>query len=550
MIANPTPTHEPRSAGAARASAFACVLGLALAAIVVLWPLVPGVASGVAAAPRVPAQDWARVAVSLLTSLGVAAAIATLATLAAWPIAWTLAGRGPARALAPVLLLPMTLPHTLAYTGWGVLRSPDTWLGDLIVAAAHDGARWLPVLLGRGLAIIGLALWAAPIAAIVLAVSFARTPRALLEQARVDARPGLRRHLALVGMHRAALLAAAAGVAALMLGSAVPLHLAQLPTHASVIWLDLAETAPGEWGGVWALALPAVALACLAAVPVARALTRARAGPRDALPGEPLAGAGPGGVIAALLVWAVALPLPLGLIAWTVSDWRMARGFVTLQGPALQGSLGVALAVGGVVAIATVLAGVGFAAPSRWLRSVTTLTFVATIAAALLPGVLVGAAFTQAWAFAPWLREHHAIVVLAHLARFMALGPLAAAVIDRLEPPGLRDLRGLEGGGGIGDWCRTVLPRRWPVVLGVALAAACLSLHEIEAAVMVQPPGPGNLARFVLDALHYARQDDLAGAVLTLAALAGVGGVAAAALVGAGFPTKPVPTRSRSAAIR
>ena len=112
-------------------------------------------------------------AVSVATALGIGIA----ATLLGWPLASLLSTGGRhRRLLAPLLLTPLFVPQTLAYAGWGVVRSPDTVVGDWVVGVAQSGQRWLPVVLDRSLAVAGLALWAAPLAAAVLAVWLSRTP--------------------------------------------------------------------------------------------------------------------------------------------------------------------------------------------------------------------------------------------------------------------------------------------------------------------------------------------------------------------------------------
>jgi ABC-type Fe3+ transport system permease subunit len=93
------------------------------------------------------------------------------------------------------------------------------------------------------------------------------------------------------------------------------------------------------------------------------------------------------------------------------------------------------------------------------------------------------------------------------------------------EEPSLRDVRLLAGGGPFARlraWVRTELRRGWGVVLGVALAMACLSLHEVESSIVLQPAGTSSLAQVLLTQLHFARQEEIAAAailVLTPAAV-------------------------------
>lgn len=511
-------------------STIACLAALLLvSAAVVGWPGFGVVADALRYLTRADAEPlpFARALRPLFTSLGVAIGIGALAAACAWPLAWVLASSNRWRLLAPLLLTPLALPHTLAFTGWGVARSPDTLLGDLIVSAAHDGARWLPIFVGRALAVVGLALWAAPLAAIVQATSTARTPHALIETARLAAPPGPRRHAPLVRMHAPAIAASIGLVAAVMLGSAVPLHLAQLPTSATVLWLELAETPAGQRGRVWLMATPTLALAVLAAGVITRSLFKP-ASSEDAPDADPPR-TEPATGIAGVLIWALAVLIPAGLMAITVGDWTVVGRFLSVHGEAVAHSAGVAACVGASIAAIGALSGVCFSSNARPVRIATAALLAVFLSAALIPGVLIGAAFASSATAIPQIRETAIPIAAAHVARFGALGMLAGLISESLEPPALRALRRADGAVGLGPWCRAVLPRRWPLIAGAGVAAACLSLHEIEAAVMVQPPGPGNLAQLLLDALHFARQDVLAAGMLHLAGTSFVAALLAAA---------------------
>jgi ABC-type spermidine/putrescine transport system permease subunit II len=65
-------------------------------------------------------------------------------------------------------------------------------------------------------------------------------------------------------------------------------------------------------------------------------------------------------------------------------------------------------------------------------------------------------------------------------------------------------------------WWHLCVRPRFGAVIGIGLAAAALSLHEIESTVFVQPPGPTSLAQYVLDKLHYNRNEDLCAASANL----------------------------------
>ncbi|MDX2016688.1 MAG: hypothetical protein SFY95_03490, partial [Planctomycetota bacterium] len=167
-------------------------------------------------------------------------------TLLAWAPAWWLARSGR----LVWVVAPMLMPAYVAYTGWGQARAPGSWLGDAIERAAASGAESLPVLVGRALAAGGLVLWVWPVAAVVLAAWIGRIDRAVLEQLALDAPAGLRGRLRAcatrVRLAGPGVLAACACAALVLMGSAVPLHLARVPTYSITLWLALDQAPSGS----------------------------------------------------------------------------------------------------------------------------------------------------------------------------------------------------------------------------------------------------------------------------------------------------------------
>src|SRR5438552_9520035 len=94
-----------------------------------------------------------------------------------------------------------------------------------------------------------------------MGAAFARLDESLLEQLKVDGAGRWRRAGAVLAMTRGGVAGAFAAVVLLVLGSAVPLHLAQVETYAFEIW-KLADQLPwGQRGRVWVAAWPLIALA-------------------------------------------------------------------------------------------------------------------------------------------------------------------------------------------------------------------------------------------------------------------------------------------------
>jgi len=163
----------------------------------------------------------------LAQTLAWAFGIAILATIIAWPAAWVIRRRG--WGVIGLICVPLLLPTYLAYTAYGILRSPGWFIGNWLEHLAQGGWTNAPILAGRVIAALGLSLWAWPIAAVVLGASVKRLDSGILDALRLERLSALRRRWEILYLCRAGVLGAVGAIALIMIGSAVPLHLAQVP---------------------------------------------------------------------------------------------------------------------------------------------------------------------------------------------------------------------------------------------------------------------------------------------------------------------------------
>lgn len=475
----------------------------------------------------------------LWTTTWAVGAIVLIATLIGWPVGWRASRLAPGRGL--VLLLPLLLPSYLAYAGWGTLRAPGTWLGDLLLRGFAGGGapvspsgpsgapavtaatNMLPILASRLTAIVGLSLWGWPIVAAVVGAGARAFPSGALDALRADGATARARtfvvmcatwHLALLGALLLALVVA---------GSAVPLHVAQLDTLAIRAWRWLDELPPGEHWRVWRACWPLLLVAGVGSVGVWRA-ARARGGSDGGHAEGGGSGAGLG-----VLGWSAlgaSVLAPAVLAAWSLkSASSLRRVWLVAWGPAWT-SAAVAAAVG---AMAAALAALTWRALERGgpgARAARVAMLVA-VAAALVPGVLIGSSAARGWSLVPeWVADSWLPVVLAHAARFGAIGVVAGWWLWATEARELRDVRALEVGGGWRAWWLGT--GRWGDILAAGIVVALLSLHEIESAVMLRPASSsgGGLAWLMLQWLHFARLEDLSAGMLWMFGV-GVAGAAA-----------------------
>lgn len=458
--------------------------------------------------------------------IGLAAAL--LAVVWAW---WMrgLGRRGRMWALG-VGLSPMLLPSYLAYAGWNLLRSPGTWFGDALAV----GPAWMTEWAWRGFAIVGLTLWVWPLALLVLWPAAMRIPQSVMEAMRSDGAPAHLRAAEVLGMLARDLLRAAALCALVMAGSAIPLHVAQVSTYTIWLWSEMNRVP--DTRGVWIASLPVLAVAMAGAVFILRLVPTA---PREDAELDMQGGqrsirrpalstlahtAAAGGI------WAVSVIVPLLLFVLSVREPAAFAGFWRETGRGIGNGLAIGAWVGVIGAGVLLLtwrafsAAAGDANRNNAAAPVLWLTF-----AGLVPGVLVGSAFAM---LSPV--SGMSLVVVAHSVRFVFIAALIGLWLGASEPMELRSLRLIDGANTLRGWLAACVRPRWGIVIGTALALCLLSLHEIESTVQVQPPGLDNLAQYLLDQLHYLRQDQLAAAGATMTGIGLVGAVVSGILL-----TKP-----------
>ncbi len=523
-------TGATRRPAVIEAVAHSAVWAPVLVAFALLAPMVVRTISGCIREPQVlaaPFERWSELRGSLLY----AASIATLAVVAAWPVAWATRGWRAARAWA--IAAPLLLPSYLAYAGWTMLRAPGTPVGDaLLRLSERDGFAWAPMATGRALAVWGLALWVWPIAALVLRVGWERVSDTTLDALRLEQMTARRRALTRLRLVLPAAIAAWSIVVVVMLGSAIPLHVAQAKTHAIGIWLALDQCAPDERWRVWAAGWPLVLVGFIAAAILTRGLTRTASEAPESRPSR----ARWRDCIAPCVVLGLSIGLPVALFA--VTGWRGIDRFVRLADDELRNA---AIQVAIASAYAMVLAVSSARLASLMPRTVTGV-FVVLLGVALTPGVLIGAAVSSAtlhWPDRGVLGL--APLLLAQTARFAFL-PVAAGLWTALsESRDLRDSRSIDRATSWRGWWRGRGSAALAPLALAALATAMLCLQEIEAAVQVYTPGVASLPRLLLNYLHFARDEDLSAAV---ALLAGVGLVGVAMVSVGTWILRPAQLRS------
>ena len=442
-------------------------------------------------------------------TLAVAIGIGVLSTVIAWLPARVMVRR---RVFAGFVLVPILMPPYLVFAGYGMIRDPSWWTGSLLERLAGQGHAWVTIWTGYTLAVVGLALWAFPIAAVVLAAGFKAQGQAMDDLLRLDTGP-VRRTIMRVRMNLPGVLTAIGLVALVMIGSAVPLHLAQIPTMAIELWRQLNESPAAAWDQVWASAWPLILVALAGAGAVAWWLEQTGSGQRDAHAGS--GSVSGGSVSGAWAIWAGATLVPLLIFAASLRSPASLVEFWRLSGTGLATAFGFGASDAAVCLVLAMAAAWAASSQDRVTRITIRVSLAAWVFAAVIPGVFIGSALARMGTHLP-RGFGDGLVVLAHVNRFGVLGVLAGVMVGWSEPMARRELRRLDGATGFTGWRRVCLPWQWTTLVGAAVAAGVLGVHEIEATTLVLTPGRANLAGQLLGYLHFSRMEELSAASVYL----------------------------------
>lgn len=434
------------------------------------------------------------------------------------------------RALSIVLISPLMLPSMMLYAAGNVLRAPDTIVGHALIAysTSSEDLRWVTIWAGYAIATMGLAIWSAPIASVFVASGLGFRSSVYDEMIKLEPVGCIGRGYLWVRVHLRVLMRAWVLITILMLGSAVPMHLAQLDTWSIVIWRQLAETAPKSWGTVWVSAYPMVIAGGVGAWILTRSILKKESN-RDQDRGyQPLQVSKKIKAIA-IAVWALGTILPLVAMLVTLDDFKSLIQFWHIESGAMRDSGLIALMTGVFTMGIALLVAIILGNPSVRVRRVGAMSVFVLCVLGLIPGVLIGAAIARFPA--PWLMQGWFGAVFASCIRAAFLGAIIGALAAASETQERQSSRWQMAGGALNGWFYAVFPSIRSVIIGSGIVGGVYALYEIEASVMVRPPGMSNLPQQLLSDLHYARLEQLSAAGVNLLVIGLIASIVGAALI-------------------
>ncbi|MCX5690161.1 MAG: hypothetical protein NTV94_10340, partial [Planctomycetota bacterium] len=334
----PEPATAPTNRSQPERNAAAWTLGL-ITVILVIVPIAwfagvvlksPGtVRSTTAVSDPVLAQTpWALYWSSIMWG----ACVGLLATAAAWPVAWA-ARRRPWLVVA--CMIPLALPNYLCYAALNLARAPQTALGDWILRLAASDEKWtqVPIIAGRAIAGLSLVLWIWPLSMLALLPTIRGISDETLDQLDLESPGILSRTRMRIELSRGGLVAAIAASMVVILGSPVPLHVAQVPTASMAVWVGLVQD-PGNLRH-WLTGWPLLVVAAAAAAWLARWLILVPA------PQETAADTARSSEQRAWRLWPLAAStiVPLALLTSALHEWVSIPRFLHLGIESLLASL-------------------------------------------------------------------------------------------------------------------------------------------------------------------------------------------------------------------
>ena len=155
------------------------------------------------------------------------------------------------------------------------------------------------------------------------------------------------------------------------------------------------------------------------------------------------------------------------------------------------------------------------------------------LAFGLLPAALIGRGLVAAYnqAATAWVYDHWPILVLAYLARFGWIGVLAALVMRRQVPPDLIRQARVDGASEWAILTGIQLRWHWPTAVAGAAIVASQSLAEVAASTLVRVPTFSPIAHVLMEKFHRFETGMLISLSLWLVAFSIPGALFAAALV-------------------
>lgn len=486
-----------------RSTLVALVMALAVWGAVIAFPgvcLLGQLDAGSAADARIDVRPLTRL---FVTTAGWAALVAAMSVLIGWAPGRWLGGMMRRRGgrgyllLALLMLVPIMLPSYVVYYAWWQSWPPQSWVFQW--AAGHD----LIMEMRYATLVAGLVCWSWPLVAWCVAATSSEGDLARRELLLLDGVGRMRRGLDVLRQDAWGMALGAVLVFTLTFNNTVCFDLAWIYTFG----FELRTIA--SLGGSPALVLqtgwPTMAIGAIAAAVLWFGLSRAQTGsPLRAPPSQRTAAR------LTIVIWLASVVTPLSLFAYRIIGAVDLAEFWSLYDRAILNSLTMAGATGAVGALSACVLMLLWIDERRWVRWVTSAMGAVWVAAALVPGTVIGVAMQAAYNRPPLddaVYTQPWMLVMGYLARYGFAPVLLARWAAAGEPRVLRDVRRIDGVRGIWQTVRSVQLRMLAAAMGAGAMTAVFALGDIAVTARLQSPRFDIIAPSLLNFMHFQQPE-------------------------------------------
>lgn len=466
----------------------------------------------------IPARSWRLLGQSVGLALGVAGLAAVLGLGVAL---WLATGRGKwPQALRRAVIAPLLIPPYIYALTWLALLARRGWVN-----------RGLESLLGITVSAYGfhttiliLGLVFSPIVTLITLAALDAVDPQLVEMARTLAPDRRTWTGVLLPLILPALLAGMGLVVALTLVEYGVPALLEFNVYTMGIYADFSQHGDPvqAMGAALPLFLPAVLLISLTQAAWRQTPLRARPGGSPVLSSLSRPRLMQCWIGASAIFLILGVLAPLAVLCWQSQGLPSTWQAVSAARQDLLNSL--------ILALGSAILGTLIALPSarrlargapHWLWALYALPLT-------VPAPLFGVGLIHLWnrPLAPGIYGGPAMLVLAHMGRFLPFAVLALVTQGRQVDPALHEAARLHDVGRLRRAVQVHLPLMGPGLLAAGTVVLVLSLGELGASLLVVPPGTATLSLRLFNLLHYGASASVAGLALLVLLLVGlIGGL-------------------------
>jgi ABC-type spermidine/putrescine transport system permease subunit II/DNA-binding beta-propeller fold protein YncE len=227
-----------------------------------------------------------------------------------------------------------------------------------------------------------------------------------------------------------------------------------------------------------------------------------------------------GAWVVTMLLLALSIGVPVALLAAGVRSLAPLGRFWALHRQELTGSLTVS-AVAAVAAVVLAGGALAMQARGRWVRALAGLEQITILLALLIPGSILAAALVELSAglsLSAAVRQSWLNVSAGQAARLAGVALLVLHLGRDTQDRHLSEMAAVDGASPWQAQWHVHWPRLWPWILAAGVVVGLLGLTELSASLVLLPAGAPSFARWLLNQMHYAWEQDVIIGCLVLVA--------------------------------